>query len=109
MTQAKPVYLSLRQLLYLTEPVHLWNKADVDNLHDVWLRGSPSPDSIVRVAAGYDPRLAQKGADERRLILYVVLEQWLEDVGKRRGFSPEQIQKCKLAIEKVSYSRRIGV
>lgn len=81
-----PVFMTWRELAAVMQPLHLGQPADVDRLHDIWLQGAPSPDSIVRAPAGYDPRKAQAGNVEKRLMLYMPLAQWVVDMSARRGF-----------------------
>lgn len=80
-----PVFVRWRDLAAALRPIHLGVQADIDRLHDIWLQGSPSPDSIVRAPKGYDPRRAQRGNVEKRLMLYIPLAEWIVDVSARRG------------------------
>lgn len=63
------------------------DKADVDRLHDVWKQGAPTPDSRILNPNGYDPRLAQAGNVEKRIIIPAALEQWVVDTATRRGLA----------------------
>ena len=83
----QPVICTFRMLSFALAPLHVWNLADVDRLHDVWKMGAPTPDSIVRNPVGYDPRKAQQGNVEKRIVLPSALEQWVQDVATRRGIS----------------------
>jgi hypothetical protein len=96
----KPFFITFRALSAALWPLHLNVKADLDRLHDTWLKGSPSPDSIVRNPKGYDPRLKQAGNIERRLMLPTALGQWVVDVTTRRG-EPMPLERAVAMIRKV--------
>jgi hypothetical protein len=96
----KPFFITFRALAAALEPLHLWNKADVDRLHDIWKMAAPSPNSIIRNPTGYDPRLRQLGNVEKRLLLPTPLGQWVVDVTTRRG-EPMPLERAVAMIRKV--------
>lgn len=81
-----PIFVTFRELTAVLAPLHLGVQADLDRLHDIWKQGAPSPDSVIRTPARYDPRVGQAGNVEKRLMLYTQLAQWIVDVSARRGF-----------------------
>lgn len=85
----KPLIITFYDLAHNLAPLHLWHKAAVDDLHDVWMRGAVTPNSIVRNPVGYDPRLIQYGNYEARIVVPSMLTQWVIDVCNRRGITPE--------------------
>ena len=87
MKQVNPISLSFYELSLCTRAVHGWNKPDVDRLHDIWLRGAPTPNSRILNPKIYDPRAVQTGNVEKRLIIPKLFADWFDDVAKRRGFS----------------------
>lgn len=89
----KPIIITFRDLAQNFAPLHLWHKPDVDNLHDIWAKGAPTPNSIVRNPKNYDPRLIQYGNYEARIMIPAMLTQWVVDVCQRRGITPEVGQR----------------
>lgn len=89
------VFVTFFQLSYAFQVLHLGERRHIDTLHDVWLKGAPSPDSIVRNPIGYDPRKPQKGNLEKRLLLPSQVAAWVQEVAKLRGIActPEQAQQ----------------
>lgn len=85
----KPLIITFYELAQNLAPLHMWHRADVDNLHDIWLRGAPTPNSIVRNPTHYDPRKIQAGNFEARIVVPSMLTQWVVDVCQRRGITPE--------------------
>lgn len=85
----KPIIITFRELATNLAPLHMWHKSDVDNLHDVFLKGAVTPDSIIRNPKHYDPRLKQYGNYEARIMIPAMLSQWVVDVCQRRGITPE--------------------
>ena len=102
MTQQKhkPMFVTWRHLWASLYPLHMNIKADVDNLHDIWKRGAPSPRSRVLLPAGYDPRVQQPGNFEERLMLFTTLGKWVSDVTTRRG-SPMTLNDAVEMLRKV--------
>jgi hypothetical protein len=101
MKQLKPVSLTFYQLAVSLQVIHVWNKPDVDRLHDLWLKGAPTPDSRLLDMKNYDPRTVQAGNVEKRLIIPPSFVDWFNDVAKRRGLNlqPETAYK---ALDKIS-------
>jgi hypothetical protein len=85
----KPLIITFRDLAHKLAPLHLWHKTAVDDLHDIWKKGAPTPNSIVRNPVGYDPRKIQPGNYEARIVVPSMLTQWVIDVCKSRGITPE--------------------
>ena len=108
----KPVSLTFFQLSVSLQALHGWNKADVDRLHDVWLKGAPSPDSRLLNIEVYDPRKVQVGNVEKRLIIPNLFIEWFNDVAQRRGLSlqPDTAYKALTrvarAVNRVNYEMR---
>jgi hypothetical protein len=82
-----PTFVTFWQLNYALQRLHLNEQRHIDTLHDVWMKGAPSPDSIVRDPRGYDPRKVQAGNVEKRLLLPTQIAAWVEDVTKTRGIA----------------------
>lgn len=100
---AKPITATFRQLAAATADMHLWNRRYLSTLHDLWLKGAPTPDSIIRSPKGYDPRKAQAGNFEARLILPTQLARWIEDVTAARGMPLTYRQSLRIAQGEVDY------
>lgn len=81
----KPMICTFLQLQCALQGLHRWQKPLVDDLHDVWLKGAPTPDSRILQPRGYDPRKAQAGNMEKRIVLPAQLEAWVQQTGARRG------------------------
>jgi len=81
----KPIFITWQALELAMTPLHMGIKADIDRLHDLWKFGAPSPNTIVRVPNGYDPRKTQAGNFEARIVWFGALEKWVIDVSHRRG------------------------
>lgn len=93
---------TFRELAFSLKAIHQWHKADVDRLHDVWKRGAPTPDSIVRNPKGYDPRKEQSGNVEKRIVIPTALSEWVADTATRRGLaiSPTDAVQLVVAVQK---------
>lgn len=93
---------TFRELAYSLKVIHQWRKADVDRLHDVWKRGAPTPDSIVRNPKGYDPRKNQPGNVEKRIVIPNALSEWVADTATRHGqaISPTDAVQLVIAVQK---------
>jgi len=83
--QHKPITETFIRLAYVFQALHMWNKPDVDNLHDIWQRGAPTPNSIIRNPIHYDPRLPQKGNYEARIVFPNMLLAWARELARKRG------------------------
>jgi hypothetical protein len=83
----QPIIITFYHLSFALKAVHLFNTADIDNLHDVWLMGAPVPNSRVMQPKIYDPRIPQikLGNYEARIVFPNALSKWIQDVLKRRG------------------------
>lgn len=68
-------FMTFSDLCDALAPLHLGNPAWIADLHDCWLKGAPSPDSIVRNPHHNDPRNAEQqerfGNVEKRLVLFL--------------------------------------
>ena len=112
MGKVKPISLTFYELSVATRAIHGWYKPDVDRLHDVWLKGAPTPDSRLLNVKIYDPRKVQMGNVEKRLILPKLFAQWFDEVAKRRGFSLqantayEALGRIQRAFNQVSKERK---
>lgn len=80
------VFVTFQQLMQALEPFHRGRKDDIARLHDVWKKGAPSPDSIVRNPVGYDERKVQVGNVEKRLLLPTPFTQWVVEISVRDGY-----------------------
>lgn len=78
--------LTFYELVQATRALHQDDPAYVARLHDVWKRGAPTPDSILRDPRRYDERLIQPGNIEKRVILPSALAEWIMDASAARGF-----------------------
>lgn len=99
----KPVIVTFRDLRAALFALHQNIKADVDSLHDVWLTGAPTPDSIILNPKGYDPRMAQAGNIEKRIISPVTLAKWIQDTSARRGMPLDWRQCLNIAEGRADY------
>lgn len=65
--------------------LHKGAKVYVDQLHDIWKFGAPSPDSIIRDPRHYDERLRQRGNVEKRVVFPTPLARWIEQTSAAWG------------------------
>lgn len=86
-TRDKPLIVTFRDLRAAMAPLHMHEKAWVDALHDVWLTGGPTPDSIIRNPKGYDPRKRQPGNVEKRIVSPLPVAIWMQQVSAARGMA----------------------
>lgn len=84
-SQEKPLVCTYRQLAFALRRLHAWQPPLLADLHDVWLKGAPTPDSRVQKPQGYDPRKLQAGNLEKRIVLPSLLAKYIEETGKRKG------------------------
>jgi hypothetical protein len=96
MEALKPLILTWRELAEVMSALHLWDKADVDALHDIWKFGAPIPQSRILAPKHYDERLEQAGNYEARIIFPMMLVKWIMDVSTRRGFPYTEVQAIAL-------------
>lgn len=83
----QPLTLTWLELVKLTAPLHLFIKAEVDALHDVWKLGAPIPQSRILNPVDYDERKVQRGNFEAHVVFPTLLAQWIMDVSTRRGIA----------------------
>lgn len=85
--QRKAIICTYYDLAWALNPVHMFNKADMNRLHDVWKMGAPVPSSRIMQPKIYDPRIPQQhlGNVEKRIILRKPLAEWTQDVLQRNG------------------------
>jgi hypothetical protein len=88
----QPLTLTWLELVQLTAPLHLFIKAEMDALHDVWKMGAPIPQSRILSPVGYDERKVQRGNYEARIIFPNSLAKWIVDVSARRGIPCDWMQ-----------------
>lgn len=100
----KPLIITFRDLAHNFAPLHQWYPPDVDNLHDIWSAGAPTPNSIIRNPKHYDPRKLQAGNFEAHIIIPSMLTQWVVDVCKRRGITPKVAQQL-VSGEPIAFKR----
>lgn len=97
----KPIVATYIDLYQATAALHMNIKKYTDMLHDVWKRGAPTPDSIIRNPKGYDERQRQAGNREKRIIPPGWLAEWIAVVSQERGmpFTPRQCLNMALGYE----------
>ena len=100
--QEKPIFVTFWELANALQLLHQGNPVWMKRLHDVWLLGAPSPRSIVRNAVGYDPRFAQAGNFEERLLLPTQYVAWVMDCAKERGIQINREQALAMMQGKTS-------
>lgn len=85
--QEKALIVTFYDLAVALAEIHMFVKADVDRLHDIWMIGAPVPSSRVLQPKIYDPRVPQEhlGNFERRIVFPKKLAAWASDVLQRRG------------------------
>lgn len=94
----RPIFATFRQLALATADFHRWRKAPLDRLHDLWLKGAPSPDSRILQPAHYDPRHLQPGNVEKRLVLPTALAQWIHEMAAENGMPLAWRQSLNIAL-----------
>lgn len=92
----KPLIVTFRQLCFSLQALHHWQKTHVDTLHDVWMRGAPSPRSRVQNPKGYDPRKQQEGNYEARIVLPTMLTKWIQERTTALGLQIDTTQTLHL-------------
>ena len=100
---AEPLLVPFRELLEALAPLHLYEKAYVDRLHDVWKLGAPTPDSIIRDPRAYDERQRQPGNVEKRIVFPTPLAQWIVEVSTARGMPYTMRQALGIANGEADY------
>lgn len=100
----KPYILTFAELSAAMTALHQGDKNLLASLHDVWLKGAPTPDSIIRDPKHYDPRLQQPGNVEKRIVLPLSLAQWIHAASEKMGFPFTQRQSVNLALGVEDYN-----
>lgn len=103
MNQDKPIICTYLQLAAALEPLHLNERSWLDSLHDVWLKGAPTPASIVRNPKGYDPRKVQDGNFESRIIPPPMLAAWVKACADARGIPLQGYEALNVANGREDY------
>ena len=99
-----PLICTFVQLRDALEPMHMNAPADVDNLHDIWRRGAPTPESgIFNPAVSYDERKVQPLNHVARIIPPSHLVKWITDVTARRGMPITPKQALNILSGKADY------
>ncbi len=80
-----PIIATFPELFYALKSLHRFQKKHVDNLHDIWMKGAPTPNSRVLNPKGYDPRKAQVGNFESRIVLPTLLSKWVQETAHEVG------------------------
>lgn len=90
-----------------TMSLHVNDPAAVKRLHDVWLEGAPSPDSVVKgyEYRGFDERKRQAHARVKRVVLPNALAQWIVEQSAARGMPMTPAQAYNIACGKVDYGQ----
>lgn len=84
---AQPVICSWVQLARATQDLHRWEKGPLDELHDIWLKGAPTPDYQVAVAGKtFDERRPRVGDVLTHIVPPLPIAQWIKTMSARRGF-----------------------
>lgn len=83
--QGKPLIATFVELRDALASLHMNQKTWVDGLYDIWRKGAPTPDSIIRNPRGYDERKRQLGNIEKRIVLPTPLANWIMQVSAARG------------------------
>lgn len=82
-----PLVCTWNQLARAFADLHLWDKADVDRLHDVFVNSVPSPQYTVAIrGAKFDERNPRPGDFFEHVINPLALTQWIKEVSAKRGF-----------------------
>lgn len=84
---AQPIQATWVELARALAPLHRWVKADVDELHDIWLKGVPSPEYTVAVpGAVFDERRPRAGDKLIHIVPPLPVARWIEKLSAKRGF-----------------------
>lgn len=84
---AQPIIATWVELAKALAPLHLWVKADVDELHDIWLKGVPSPQYKVAVPGKvFDERRPRQGDLLKHIVPPLPVANWIEKMSAKRGF-----------------------
>lgn len=102
----QPIICTFHELARATYPLHLNDKGMVASLHDVWLKGAPTPRSIVRNPKEFDERrvMAWHSANfVERIVLPSLLAAWIKDVAQQRGIDISGLEALNVADGRVDY------
>lgn len=84
---AQPVICTWVELARAMADLHRWEKAHVDELHDIWLKGVPSPDYKVALPGEtFDERKPRQGDVLKHIVSPIPLANWIETLSAKRGF-----------------------
>ena len=84
---AEPLIVTWIELRNALAPLHLWVKADVDELHDVWLKGAPSLTYKVALPGEvFDERKPRPGDVFKHIVPPMAVAHWIEKISAKRGF-----------------------
>jgi hypothetical protein len=84
---AQPVICTWVELARAMADLHRWEKAPLDELHDIWLKGVPTPDYRVAVpGAVFDERRPRPGDVLKHIVPPLPIARWIEQISARRGF-----------------------
>lgn len=92
----RPFFVTFYELASALYSLHGGDRALLADLHDVWKKGAPSPDSIIRNPRGFDERgasEADRGNVVKRLIFPSALVWWIREASVRLGH-PYSIEQC---------------
>lgn len=84
-TRPKPIIATFPELFYAMKSLHRFQKKHVDNLHDCWMKGAPSPRSRVLNPKGFDERKAQHGNYVARIVFPTLLTKWVQETAHEIG------------------------
>lgn len=97
-------FVTFVELCTALRPLHQFDPSMVNDLHDVWKQGAPSPDTIIRNPKDYDERKRQAGNVEKRLMLPLPLMGWIERATAKRGMPVSAAQAAALLEGKTRYN-----
>ncbi len=100
----KPLVCTFYQLTKATEALHQGDKGMIADLHDIWLKGAPTPDSRILLMKHYDPRKVQTGNLEKRIVLPTLLANWIMQTSAKRGFPYTYKQSLNMALGQEDYN-----
>lgn len=99
----RPIIATFVDLAAATAALHMNERRHLDTLHDVWKKGAPTPDSIVRDPKDYDERGTQVGNHVKRIVLPTMLASWIQDVSAARGMPLDYRQALNMAHGRADY------
>ncbi len=84
---AQPVICTWVELARAMADLHRWEKAPLDELHDIWLKGVPSPDyKVAVVGAVFDERRPRVGDVLKHILPPLPIANWIKQISAKRGF-----------------------